>query len=48
MRYDVSLFVQIYFGNVNFCQSNNIMHYILFETVQTYITFNRVTSQTIS
>ena len=26
------------------CQSNNIMHYIVLQTVQTYVTFNSVTS----
>ena len=26
------------------CQSNNIMHYIVLQSVQTYVTFNSVTS----
>ena len=30
--------------NLMICRSNNIMHYIVLQTVQTYVTFNSVTS----
>ena len=30
--------------NLMICQSNSIMHYIVLQTVQTYVTFNSVTS----
>ena len=30
--------------NLMICQSNNIMHYIVLQSVQTYVTFNSVTS----
>ena len=30
--------------NLMICQSNYIMHYIVLQTVQTYVTFNSVTS----
>ena len=44
MHYDVSLFLQCYFGNLIVSESNNIMHYIMFITVPTQSTFTRVTT----
>ena len=31
-------------GKGMICQSNNLMHYIVLQTVHTLVTFNRVTS----
>ena len=43
MRCDVILFVSSYVGMVIVCRKNNIMHYIVLQTVQTYVRFNSVT-----
>ena len=34
---------KVILGKLIVCQSNNIMHYIVLHTVQTWVTFNRLT-----
>ena len=44
MHTDVSLFVSCYFGTLNKFSKTYYNEYIVLQTVQTYVTFNSVTT----